>query len=157
MVYLFAESHEERLVLAENLRSFAKSYYNTLTCVVVDPLDFPDLPAKLGLEPGRYPAGSVHQLSKQRIFPYPYARGISPKELQAWGLDVWQGKVKPWKPRSGPGGKKKRKQKTTKTTGRKKKNKAANSGKENTEKVLKGLGFQNNAGIGIRVGGRDEL
>ena len=152
MVYLFAETHEERLSLAKKLRAFTKSYYHTLTCVVVDPADFPDLPAKLGLEPGRYPAGSVHQLSKNRIFPYPYGRGISPKNLQAWGLDVWQGRVKPWTPGKSSERKKKRGDKNGK---KKKKNKK--SGNQKKEEGVKGFNFKNNAGIGIKVGGRDEL
>jgi hypothetical protein len=87
----------------------------------------------------------VHQLSKNRIFPYPYGRGISSKKLQAWGLDVWQGRVKPWTPSEKSEKKKKKKEKK-----KKKDNKKPEGG-------LKAFNFKNNAGIGIKVGGRDEL
>lgn len=98
MVYLFAVTEPERQDLRKRLYKFAKSYYDSMTAVIVDPAQFPDLPAKLGLEPGAYPAGAVHQLSKDRIYPYPKGRALTPGALQQWGLDVYQGKVKPWKP-----------------------------------------------------------
>ena len=52
----------------------------------------------LGLEEGVYPAGAVHQLSKDRIYPYPKGRPFESRSLQSWGLDVYQGRVKPWTP-----------------------------------------------------------
>jgi protein disulfide-isomerase A1 len=96
MIYIFANTETERAELRSQLWKFAKAYYDSLTSVTVDPLDFPHLPARLGLEPGRYPSGAVHQISKDRVYPYPYGRGLTAKDLQKWGLDVWQGKIKPW-------------------------------------------------------------
>ncbi len=98
MVYLFAPTEAERAKLRMNLAKFALSYFESLTTVTVDPLDFPDLPAKLGLEPGVYPAGAVHQLSKNRVYPYPKGMAYDSRSLQKWGLDVYQGRVKPWTP-----------------------------------------------------------
>lgn len=98
MIYIFAVTEAERAELRTTLRKFAKGYYESLTSVTVDPLEFPDLPAKMGLRPGVYPAGAVHQLSKDRIYPYPHGRGLTSNDLQKWGLDVWQGKIKPWLP-----------------------------------------------------------
>ncbi|KUI73458.1 Protein disulfide-isomerase [Cytospora mali] len=98
MVYIFAETEEDRAKLRESLRGFAKGYYDSLTCVTVDPLEFPDLQVKMGLEPGIYPSGAVHQLSKERIYPYPRGLPLESRSLQKWGLDVWQGRVKPWTP-----------------------------------------------------------
>jgi protein disulfide-isomerase A1 len=98
MVYIFAETPAERTELRSTLKRFAKSQYESLTSVAVDPLDFPDLPARLGLTPGRFPAGAVHQLSKDRVYPYPYGRGLTSNDLTKWGIDVWQGRVKPWTP-----------------------------------------------------------
>ncbi len=98
MIYLFAETESARTELRRSIAKFAQSYYDTLTSVTVDPAYFPDLAAKLGLEPGVYPAGAVHQLSKDRIYPYPKGRSYDSKGLQQWGLDVYQGRIKPWTP-----------------------------------------------------------
>ncbi|KAI8628604.1 hypothetical protein F5Y19DRAFT_107212 [Xylariaceae sp. FL1651] len=138
MVYIFAATEAERSALRQSLKPMARSYYESLTMVTVDPLDFPDLQAKLGLEPGVFPSGAVHQLSKNRIFPYPKGRDITSKELQSWGLDVWQGKVKPWTP---PG--------VTTTYD------DLGGHIRATQKVsMRNL---NIPGVKIRVGGRDEL
>lgn len=88
MVYVFAATETERSDLRKALVKTARGYYDTLTMVTVDPFEFPDLPAKLGLEPDVFPSGAVHQLSKDRIYPYPKSRGLTPNELQGWGLDV---------------------------------------------------------------------
>lgn len=135
-MYLFAETETDRAKLRQELRKFAKSYYDSLTCVTVDPLDFPDLQAKMGLEPGLFPSGAVHQLSKDRIYPYPSGMAIESRSLQKWGLDVWQGRIKPWKP---PG---------------------ATTTYEDlgpTKAATRKVSFANIPGVNIRVGGRDEL
>ena len=98
MVYLFAPTEPERQELRKALYRFAKNYYDSLTSVVVDPLDFPGLMEKLGLDPSVYPAGAVHQLSQDRIFPYPKGKPYTSSAVQKWGLDVYQGRVKPWTP-----------------------------------------------------------
>lgn len=98
MVYLFAPTEVERQGLRKALYRFAKNYYDSLTTVVVDPLDFPDLMGKLGLEAGVFPAGAVHQLSTDRVYPYPKGRPYTSSAVQQWGLDVYQGRIKPWTP-----------------------------------------------------------
>ncbi|KAI0598588.1 thioredoxin-like domain-containing protein [Biscogniauxia sp. FL1348] len=140
MVYIFARTEAERAQIRDSLRKMARSYYDSLTMVTVDPLDFPDLPARLGLEPDVFPAGAVHQLSTDRIYPYPKGRNITPRELQDWGMDVWQGRVEPWIP---PGATK------------------SDDGKgfagriQATRKVsMRNLKIP---GVNVRVGGHDEL
>lgn len=98
MVYVFAQTEAERAELRDSLQRIARSYYDSLTMVTVDPLDFPELPAKLGIEVGSFPAGAVHQLSNDKIYPYTKGQAITPSALQQWGLDVWQGRVQPWTP-----------------------------------------------------------
>ncbi|ETS72876.1 hypothetical protein PFICI_15407 [Pestalotiopsis fici W106-1] len=98
MVYVFAATERDRAELRETLKKMARSYYDSLTMVTVDPLDFPELPEKLGLDPGSFPAGAVHQLSTDRIYRYPKGQPITANALQKWGLDVWQGRVRPWNP-----------------------------------------------------------
>ena len=99
MIYLFGNSLSQRTSLRREFSSFASSWPD-LTTVLVDPLDFPDLPAKLGLENKerevRYPAGAVHQLTTGKIWPYPLGKALDKDSLQKWGMDVWQGKVRPW-------------------------------------------------------------
>ncbi|KAF3064395.1 Protein disulfide-isomerase [Daldinia childiae] len=98
MVYVFAATEAERAGIRKDLNKMARGNYKSLTMVTVDPLEFPDLPAKLGLDPNVLPAGAVHQLSKDRIYPYPKGKGWTSSEVQGWGLDVWQGRIKPWTP-----------------------------------------------------------
>ena len=88
MVYLFAATERERSEFREAFRKTARAYYEALTMVTVDPLEFPDLPGKLGLEPGVFPSGAVYQLSKNRIYHYPRDQGLTPNELASWGFNV---------------------------------------------------------------------
>ncbi|KAK2064176.1 hypothetical protein LY76DRAFT_657760 [Colletotrichum caudatum] len=139
MVYIFSPSPQARASIRGDLHAFAKKQYSSLTAVTVDPTYFPELPAKLGLNPAEdgYPAGAVHQLSNGRVYPYPKGRALTPRELQGWGLDVWQGRIRPWTP---PG--------------------------QEPENVVGGgvriaatrnLKVKNIPGLKIRIGGRDEL
>lgn len=100
MVYVFGRDEAERASLRAELDKFARSYYEPLTSVTVDHLEYPDLQASLGLEPGVFPAGAVHQLSKNHIYPYPRGQPITSRALQKWGLDVYQERVRPWTPTS---------------------------------------------------------
>ncbi|KAI0156652.1 thioredoxin-like domain-containing protein [Hypoxylon sp. FL1284] len=136
MVYVFAATEAERAEIRKELNKVARSYYESLTMVTVDPLEFPSLTEKLGLDLGTLPAGAVHQLSKDRIYPYPKGRGWTSSELQSWGLDVWQGRVKPWTP---PG--------VTTTY----------DDLGGRIKATQRLSMRNIPGVKIRVGGRDEL
>ncbi|KAK2003637.1 hypothetical protein LX36DRAFT_650849 [Colletotrichum falcatum] len=138
MVYIFSPSPQARASIRSDLYDFAKKQYSTLTAVTVDPAYFPDLPAKLGLSPSEdgYPAGAVHQLSNGRIYPYPKGRALTPRELQGWGLDVWQGRVRPWTP---PG------QKPAEDVG------------GGNVRIVGNLKVKSIPGLKIRIGGRDEL
>lgn len=136
MVYVFGETENDRAELRRTLHDFAKSYYDSLTCVTVDHLEFPGLQDKLGLEPTVFPSGAVHQLSKDRIFPYPRGLAMDSRSLQKWGLDVWQGRIKPWTP---PG----------KTT--------ASDDTASKKAVTRKISMPNIPGVNIRVAGRDEL
>ena len=98
MVYIFGKTQKERNDLRKALYRFASSYHDSLTVVTVDPFVFPELMGQLGLEPDVFPAGAVHQLSKDRIFPYPKGAPVDSNALQKWGLDVQQGRVTPWTP-----------------------------------------------------------
>ncbi|KAK1765722.1 thioredoxin-like domain-containing protein, partial [Phialemonium atrogriseum] len=103
MIYLFSPSEPDRADLRRTLHRLAKGNRESLTAVTVDPLDFPDLQEAMGLgrrgdgDGGPYPAGAVHQLSTDRVYPYPRGRAVTPSELQRWGLDVIQGRVTPWR------------------------------------------------------------
>jgi protein disulfide-isomerase A1 len=102
MVYLFTTTPAQRESITTSLSKFAKSYHSSLTIVLVNPFDFPGLPSKLGLEKDPvYPAGAVHQLSNDRIYPYPKGMPLTPSALQKWGLDVYQGRLKHWMPEGG--------------------------------------------------------
>ncbi|KAF6820944.1 hypothetical protein CSOJ01_00379 [Colletotrichum sojae] len=99
MVYILSPSPSVRTSIRADLHTFGRGQYASLTAVTADPAYFPDLPGALGLDPeDGYPAGAVHQLSNGKVYRYPRDRGFTPRELQAWGLDVWQGRVKPWTP-----------------------------------------------------------
>jgi protein disulfide-isomerase A1 len=136
MVYVFAPTERERQALRKVLYKFAKNHYDSLTSATVDPFVFPDLMAQLGLEPGVFPAGAVHQLSKDRIYHYPKGRSLSASALQEWGLDVYQGRIKPWTPLG------------VTTTYEK---------AEATRTATRRVSIKNIPEVKIRVAGRDEL
>ncbi|KAI1393217.1 thioredoxin-like domain-containing protein [Hypoxylon trugodes] len=136
MVYVFAATEAKRTEIRKALHSMARGYYKSLTMVIVDPLEFPELLPKLGLDPESLPTGAVHQLSKDRIYPYPKGRGWTSSELQSWGMDVWQGRIKPWTP---PG--------VTTTY----------DDLGGRIKATQKVSMRNIPGVKIRVGGRDEL
>lgn len=136
MVYLFAETEEERADLRRTLFKSVKGNYESLTCVTVDHLEYPELQAKLGLEPGVFPAGAVHQLSNDRIYPYPRNLPMDSRSLQKWGLDVWQGRVRPWTP---PG------------------QTAAPVDSSPRKAATRRVSVANIPGVNIKIGGRDEL
>ncbi len=98
MVYVFAATENERQQIRKTLYKFARSYYDSLTSALVDPHQFPDLMETLGLDPNVLPNGAVHQLSKDRIYHWPKDKQLNPSNLQQWGLDVYQGRIKPWTP-----------------------------------------------------------
>ncbi|KXH60372.1 hypothetical protein CSAL01_05753 [Colletotrichum salicis] len=144
IVYIFSPSPTTRATIRTGLHDFAEKQYASLTPVTVDPNRFPDLPAKLGLDlpaEDAYPLGAVHQVSNGRIYPYPKGKAFAPRELQGWGLDVWQGRVKPWTP---PGQKE--------AVGDK-----AGSVKSNAEVVgSHNLKVKNIPGLKIKIGGREQ-
>ncbi|KLU88962.1 hypothetical protein, variant [Magnaporthiopsis poae ATCC 64411] len=104
MVYLFACTEPEREALRTSLAKLAKSHRDSLTVVVADPFEFPGLPERLGLgsplpsPQGCHLSGALHQLSNDRVYPYPRGRPIDARSVQQWGLDVFQGRVRPWLP-----------------------------------------------------------
>ncbi|KAI1102656.1 thioredoxin-like domain-containing protein [Jackrogersella minutella] len=136
MVYVFAATEIERYEIRQALTKLARSYYEMLTMVTVDPLEFPDLPAKLGLDPEALPAGAVHQLSRDRVYPSSKEKDWTSNELQGWGLDVWQGRIRPWTP---PG--------VTITY----------KDMDGRIKATRKVSIANIPGVNVRVAGRDEL
>jgi len=140
MVYVFADSEAKRARLRRELAGFAQGYFDSLTAVTVDPLYFPGLMARLGLAGDDYPAGAVHQLSTDRVYPYPRGRAFDARSLQGWGLGVFQGKIKPWTP---PGA-------TTAAA-------AANGNGGPTKRATRRVSMHTQLGDYIKVAGRDEL
>jgi|SRR5688572_8686570 hypothetical protein len=110
MIYIFGDSSSQRAKLRRELGDISSSWPD-LTTVLVDPLDFPDLPAKLGLTNQQKqlicPAGAVHQLTTGKIWPIPTGKILDKKSLQQWGMDVWQGNIKPWNAKGTDGGRSK--------------------------------------------------
>ncbi|KAK3996067.1 thioredoxin-like domain-containing protein [Cladorrhinum sp. PSN332] len=140
MVYLFGSTEAERQKLRKTLYKFARDYYDTLTTVVVNPYDFPDLMSSLGLDPTVFPAGAVHQLSEDRIYPYPKGQPLTPGAIQNWGMDIYNGRIKPWtRPGAAPASNEDVKPTTRKAATRK-------------------INMVNNIpGVKIKIAGRDEL
>jgi hypothetical protein len=95
-LYLFGSTESERQRLRKSLYKLARSSFDSLTSVVVDPFEFPDLMDTLGLEHTVFPAGAVHQLSEDRIFHYPRGRPLRPDTIQRWWLDIHEGRIEPW-------------------------------------------------------------
>ncbi|KAK4163442.1 thioredoxin-like domain-containing protein [Cladorrhinum sp. PSN259] len=140
MVYLFGSTEAERQKLRKTLYKFARDYYESLTTVIANPFDWPNLMENLGLDPTAFPAGAVHQLSKDRIYPYPKGQPLTPGAIQNWGMDIYNGRVKPWtRPGAVPASNEDVKPTTRKAATRK-------------------ISMVNNIpGVKIKIAGRDEL
>jgi protein disulfide-isomerase A1 len=102
MMYLFAASEPDRMRLRKSLYTLALGYYDSLTVALVDPTDYPDLVRQMGLKPGLFPAGAVHQLSNDHVYPYPQGQAFDAGTLRKWGSDVHEGRIKPWQPQEMP-------------------------------------------------------
>ncbi|KAK1751932.1 hypothetical protein QBC47DRAFT_391475 [Echria macrotheca] len=106
IIYVLPTSNEDRHTLRKSLYSFARTYYDSLTSVLVNRdffASFPALAAELRFEGDKIPRGVVHQLSKDRVYYFPDDKPVTPGAVQQWGLDVFQGRVKPVRKR-GTGG-----------------------------------------------------
>ncbi|KAK0736942.1 hypothetical protein B0T21DRAFT_330641 [Apiosordaria backusii] len=107
-VYLFAPTAPQRNDLRKQFHRFARDYYHQFTSVLVDPFLFPDLMPQLGLlNTSSFPAGAVHILSENKIYPYPQGEKMTLGKVQGWGMRIWQGGVEPWVPGTRPVEKKK--------------------------------------------------
>ncbi|KAK4179245.1 hypothetical protein QBC36DRAFT_298617 [Triangularia setosa] len=99
LVYLFAPTATLRNDLRKQFYRFARDYYHQFSSVLVDPFLFPGLMPKLGLlDTGGFPAGAVHILSENKIYPYPQGEKMTLGKVQGWGMKIWQGEVEPWTP-----------------------------------------------------------
>ncbi|KAK0673782.1 thioredoxin-like domain-containing protein [Cercophora samala] len=113
LVYLFAPTASARHDLRKQFLRFAKDYYHQFVSLLVDPFLFPDLMPELGLlDKTSFPAGAVHLVSEDKIFPYPQTEKMTLGKVQGWGMRIWQGDVEPWTP-----GSEKKKKEEKKTPG----------------------------------------
>ncbi len=95
MVFFFASSSDEREAYVNKMRPVAKIYNEYLSFVTVDADEYADFAAQLGLI-GAFPALSVQNPMLAQAFPYPLEAEISPEAVNAFVMDIVQGKVKPW-------------------------------------------------------------
>ncbi|KAK4225520.1 thioredoxin-like domain-containing protein [Podospora fimiseda] len=131
IVYLFGETETQRQKLRKTLYKFARDLYDSITTVIVNPFDFPKLMGSLGLEPDKFPAGAVHWLSKDEIYPYPKEKAFTRENVQSWGMNIYKGIIKAWNKKDGGEEAKTRKVATRKISGI--------------------------PGVNIKIAGRDEL
>lgn len=96
LVYYLAGTPQERDAYVESTRPVAKKYREFLNFVTVDANEYGDLTLPLGLPDGAFPALAVQNPVYGQVFPYPSDAKITPEAVEAFVIDISQGKVQPW-------------------------------------------------------------
>ena len=95
-MYFLAEKAEEREAYVEAMRPVAKKYKEYLNFVTVDAGEYAELTSPLGLPPAVFPALAVQNPAFGQVFPYAPGASITPFAVEAFVMEIVQGKVKPW-------------------------------------------------------------
>lgn len=105
LVRYFASSDKERDDFAREMRPLAKKYHEYLLFATIDTNEYPETLAVFGHQPGSTRVLSVQNPSNGHIFPYSGAKQISPEVVEAFLVDITNGKVTSWSGQLPQGGK----------------------------------------------------
>ncbi|KAI8634504.1 thioredoxin-like domain-containing protein [Xylariaceae sp. FL1651] len=96
LVFYFTTTSIDREAFVDKIRPVAKIYKDYLSFVTVDADEYADLATPLGLTHGVFPALAVQNPMYGQVFPYGQGLEISPETVNAFVMDIVQGKVQPW-------------------------------------------------------------
>lgn len=95
MVYYFTDEESDGVSYTDRIRPLAKHYQEYLKFVIVDSLQYPEMPSSMGLGSGRGLA--VQNTHNGQVFPYlGSASSISADEAGDFITAISQGSVQPW-------------------------------------------------------------
>jgi protein disulfide-isomerase A1 len=77
------------------MRPLAKKYQEYLSFVTIDAVEYASLAHALGLSPGAFPALVVQNPILGQVFLYDQTRAITTDSVEAFILDIVQGKIQP--------------------------------------------------------------
>ncbi len=104
MVHYFHHSADERDEYQDAIRPLAKKYQEYLLFDTVDINEYPDMVTMMGLAAGSRKALSVQNPSNGDVFPYRGGAAISAEVVEAFLIDIINGKIKPWTSKDEVGG-----------------------------------------------------
>ncbi|KAK4663809.1 uncharacterized protein QC763_502630 [Podospora pseudopauciseta] len=96
IVYFFAHSQQKKDAFVSDIRPLAKKYDEYLHFVTIDAKEYADAAKLMGLKEGRTGL-SVQNPNNGDVFPYARKEAISAAVVEAFLVDIIQGKVKPWR------------------------------------------------------------
>ncbi len=96
LLYIFAETSEERINYQSSFTPLAKKYREYINFVTIDATEDAHLAPGLGLVTGNFPAVALQNPMFGQVFPYAAGKGASVEGVEKWILDIVAGKVEPW-------------------------------------------------------------
>jgi protein disulfide-isomerase A1 len=103
LVYIFAETENERLGYKTEFIQLAKKYQEYLNFVIIDAIEYAYMAPALGLKAGSFPALAVHNPMMGQVFPFDQTRHITPVAAESFVLDIVQGRTQPYSSPTGEG------------------------------------------------------
>ncbi|KAL5614703.1 hypothetical protein BROUX41_004798 [Berkeleyomyces rouxiae] len=95
LAYIFADTAEERQALAETLRPLAKLHKGEINFATIDSSSFGAHAGNLNLKTDSFPAFAIHDIEKNRKFPYEQGKELVHDDIAAFVKGFKDGSVEP--------------------------------------------------------------
>ncbi|CAG8952511.1 hypothetical protein HYFRA_00009614 [Hymenoscyphus fraxineus] len=95
LLYLFAETDEERTAFRTQMSGVAKKFREYITFLTVDPVVYDHMPAQVDLDAKKMPAAAVYNIQLGHVFPFDQSKEITPASIEQFVFDIVEGKIEP--------------------------------------------------------------
>jgi protein disulfide-isomerase A1 len=93
--YIFAETDEERITLAKELKPLAEKYKGKINFATIDAKSFGQHAGNLNLEVGKWPAFAIQDTVKNEKFPFEQGQDLTHDAIGAFVESFATGTLKP--------------------------------------------------------------
>ncbi|CAG8971049.1 hypothetical protein HYALB_00005287 [Hymenoscyphus albidus] len=95
LLYIFAETDEERAAFRKQLSGIAKKFSEYITFLTVDPAVYDHMPAQVDLDAKKMPAVAVYNVQLGQVFPFDQSKEITAASIEQFVFDIVEGKIEP--------------------------------------------------------------
>jgi protein disulfide-isomerase A1 len=95
LAYIFAETEEERVSFAKDLKSVAEKYKGKINFATIDAKSFGAHAGNLNLKTDKFPAFAIHETVKNQKFPFDQEKKITKDAIAKFADDYAAGKLEP--------------------------------------------------------------